>query len=117
MKWIPLLVIGFTLSPTCFAEADSLDVGEEPSARAVRLNETATREWEAQRQQDEEQAAARRNAISPEERAAIIAEARRQALEEMRDEERMRENERFREWERSHPFSAMMCQGDRSCMR
>jgi len=35
--------------------------------------------------------------------------------EEMEDERKMLEKEAFRDWERSHPFSAMLCQGDRKC--
>jgi hypothetical protein len=36
--------------------------------------------------------------------------------DEIAEEERFQDKERFRAWEKSHPFSALMCQGDRSCM-
>ena len=32
-------------------------------------------------------------------------------------ESRFLEKEEFTRWEKRHPFSAMICQGDRSCMR
>jgi hypothetical protein len=39
------------------------------------------------------------------------------AREMMREELDMREREDLRAFERQHPFTAMMCQGDRACLR
>src|SRR5262249_34109264 len=39
----------------------------------------------------------------------------RPQLSREEQEDRMREREEFRDWERSHPFGALLCQGDRSC--
>ena len=42
--------------------------------------------------------------------------ARKAAREEIDLETKMREKEEFRAWEKQHPFGALICQGDRSCM-
>lgn len=39
------------------------------------------------------------------------------AREEVDLEEKFQEHEQFRAWEKRHPFQAMLCQGDMSCMR
>ena len=41
--------------------------------------------------------------------------ARQITREELDLDEKEREHEEFRAWEKQHPFSAMLCQGDRDC--
>jgi hypothetical protein len=53
--------------------------------------------------------------VSPQ--PSVEDRARAAAREEFDLEERSRENDEFREWEKRHPFGALICQGDRSCMR
>lgn len=53
------------------------------------------------------QAAAQQQDSSVEDRARDIA----------REEIDMREREDLRDFERSHPFTSLICQGDRQCLR
>ena len=48
---------------------------------------------------------------------SIEERARQIAREEIEAEYEMREKEEHRAWERRHPFSALLCQGDRECWR
>ena len=50
---------------------------------------------------------------SPAQDSSVEARAR----EMVREELDMREREDLRDFERQHPFTALMCQGDRSCLR
>lgn len=46
---------------------------------------------------------------------APTADTRPITREELDQEEKFREHEEFRAWEKQHPFSALICQGDRDC--
>ena len=52
-------------------------------------------------------------AATPTQDSSVEARAR----EMVREELDMREREDLRAFERQHPFTAMMCQGDRACLR